>query len=963
MIPVSRQFNTFNLRWLAYGIATVVILGVMLAALRLEERQRLDAATRVARIHGRANLDLTKGFLHYSLGRLYEGPWDRDRGNAMLRQSLREFESSVEHLPEGDDLAAQFRQEMQAFQVLLDAQASGTGTLAGQTALRLSLSRLSATAEAVDARLRENLAALNARLDRIYYWSLAAGVLVLLAQGVFAFRALWARRDANIRLAESEALYRGLIEQSIAGVCIARNGVLTYVNPRAAEIMGCRPQDLIGRPALDFVAPDVRDESGRILEALARGEVPRYIGSLRTVRPDGREVDFDVQANPVTLGGAPAVVGILQDVSEKQRLERERLAALQLLASIAESSSDAIFAKDLEGRYTLFNAQSVRLTGKAESAAIGHRDTDIFADRIAAHLMATDQVVMREQRLHRFEARLATPEGDRIMDSVKGPLFDRDGRITGVFGVSRDITERKRQEDALQESRAQLESIINGLEEGLIVMGPNGGILRMNPAARQINGMDETDPTGDSREAALQRFSFETLDGVPLDYEGWPTARLMRGEPVRDLELVLRRKDRDLVRVLSCNGSTVRAADGSLRYLLVTFTDITARKQAGAALLQAQRLESLGTLAAGIAHDFNNILLAISGNASLASADLPPDHPARTSLSEVLRAGQRASDLVRRILLFARAEDSQRRVGDLRSVVVEAIELLRPTVPARIALESLQPPDSLPVSMDTSQVHQVVVNLVTNAMHAIEDAGPERPGRIAVSLELVDLPYARRVGDRELAPGHYASLRVADDGCGMEPAVLSRIFDPFFTTKAVGRGTGLGLPIIRGIVHEHEGALEVSSTREAGTRIEVYLPLSGGEIQRAVAGPSTVRGAGRRILYIDDERALVFLVTRFLTRLGYQVTGTSDPQEALRVFDANPGHFDLVVTDLSMPQMSGFDVARAIRARSEAVPVIMMSGYLRPEDRARATALGVREILLKPSTVDDLGAAIDRQLH
>jgi len=963
VIQVPRQFNAFNLRWLAYGVATVVILGIALAALRLEERQRLDVATRVARIHGRANLDLTKGFLHYSLGRLYDGPWEHDRGNAMLRQALREFESSVGQLPEGDDLAAQFRQDMQAFQGLLDTQAEGTGTLAGETALRLSLNRLSATAEAVDARLRENLAALNARLDRIYYWSLAVGVLVLLVQGVFAFRALRARRDVDHRLAESEALYRGLIEQSIAGVCIARNGVVTYVNPRAAEIMGCRPQDLIGKPVLGFVAPDVREDSGLILESLARGESPRYVGSLRTVRPDGREVEFDVQANPVTLGGEPAVVGILQDVSEKQRLERERLAALQLLSSIAESSSDAIFAKDLEGRYTLFNAQSVRLTGRTVDEAMGHRDTEIFAPRDAAQVMETDQLVLREQQLHRYEASFATPEGERILDSVKGPLFDREGRITGVFGVSRDITERKRQEEALQESRAQLESIINGLEEGLIVMGPDGGILRMNPAARQINGMDESDPAGDSREAALQRFSFETLDGVPLDYESWPTARLMRGEPVRDLELVLRRKDRELVRVLSCNGSTVRAADGSLRLLVVTFTDITSRKRAGAALLQAQRLESLGTLAAGIAHDFNNILLAISGNASLASADLPPDHPARTSLAEVVRAGQRASDLVRRILLFARAEDSQRRTGDVRSVVVEAIDLLRPTLPARIVLDARQPADALAVSMDTSQLHQVVVNLVTNAVHAIEDAGTERPGRIAVSLESVDLPEARRVGDRELAPGRYANLRVVDDGCGMEPAVLSRIFDPFFTTKAVGRGTGLGLPIIRGIVHEHGGALEVSSARETGTRIEVYLPLSGEEIQHIETSQAAAQGAGRRILYIDDESALVFLVTRYLTRLGYQVTGTSDPREALRVFDADPGGFDLVVTDLSMPQMSGFDVARAIRARREAVPVLMMSGYLRPEDRARAAALGVREILLKPSTVDDLGAAIDRQLH
>jgi PAS domain S-box-containing protein len=961
VIARSRRISASSPRWLAYGIATVVLLAMALVGLRLEERQRLDAATSVARNHGRATLDLNKGFLHYSLGRLYEGPWGRDRGTAMLRQALREFESSVRELPQGDGLAAQFRQDMRAFQGLLDTQTIEPDSLASETALRLSLYRLSATAEAVDARLRENLAALNVRQDRIYYWSLAAGLFVLLLQGALAFRALRARRESALRLAENEALYRGLVEQSIAGICIARNGIVTYVNPRAAEIMGCRPEDLLGRPVLDFVAPDVKADSGQVLEALAKGELPRYNGSLRTVRPDGREVEFDVQANPVTLDGVPSVVGILQDVSDKQRLERERLAALQLLASIAESSSDAIYAKDLDGRYTLFNAQSARLAGKAE--AIGRTDREVFASPYAEQLMERDRLVMREQVVHRYESLLPTPDGIRIMDSIKGPLFDREGRITGVFGVSRDITERKRQEQALQENRAQLESIINGIEEGLMVMGPGGDILLMNPAARAMNGLDGSTDRPDTRESAQRHISFETLDGTPLDWDRWPSARLGRGEPVRDLELVLRRKDQDMTRVLSCNGSTVRAADGTLRFLLITFTDITARKQAAAALLQAQRLESLGTLAAGIAHDFNNILLAISGNASLASADLPPDHPARGSLAEVLRAGQRASDLVRRILLFARAEESQRRVGDLREVVVEAIDLLRPTLPARIVLESQQTSAAMPVSMDASQMHQVVVNLVTNAAHAIEDADVQRSGRITVALDTDDLPESRRIGDRELAPGRYAILRVTDDGCGMEPAVLARIFDPFFTTKVVGRGTGLGLPIIRGIVHEHDGALEVGSSPDAGAQIKVYLPLADEHVQPAAVSPTAVHRAGGHVLFIDDERALVFLVTRFLTRLGYQVTGTSDPQEALRAFDSDPHRFDLVVTDLSMPQMSGFDVASAILARNASVPVILMSGYLRPEDRARATAMGVSEILLKPSTVEELGAAIGRLLH
>jgi nitrogen-specific signal transduction histidine kinase/CheY-like chemotaxis protein len=399
--------------------------------------------------------------------------------------------------------------------------------------------------------------------------------------------------------------------------------------------------------------------------------------------------------------------------------------------------------------------------------------------------------------------------------------------------------------------------------------------------------------------------------------------------------------------------------------VLLTYTDITLRKHAQTALLQAQRIESLGTLAAGIAHDFNNILLAISGNASLANSELPAHHPARESLGEVLRASLRASDLVKRILLFARADDTRRQVGQLRAVVEEALKLLKPTLPARIELNTQLAPDVAAVSMDASQMHQVIVNLVTNAAYAIDEAGDGRVGRIALELREVELKTAQRVGDRDLAAGRYVCLAISDNGCGMEAAISLRIFDPFFTTKPVGRGTGLGLPIVHGIVHDHGGAIAVSSEPGRGTRFEVYLPAVPAQ---ASAAPDdspvpTQSGQGQHVLYLDDEDALVFLVTRYLRRLGYRVTGYSDPAEAVREFTAHPEQFDVVVTDLSMPGMSGFDVVKAMRYQRPGVPVIMMSGFVRPEDRERAAVLGVNQLLFKPSTVDELGQAIDRELH
>jgi signal transduction histidine kinase len=457
---------------------------------------------------------------------------------------------------------------------------------------------------------------------------------------------------------------------------------------------------------------------------------------------------------------------------------------------------------------------------------------------------------------------------------------------------------------------------------------------------------------------------FETLDGRILEESDWPSQRLLRGESIQSLELLLRRRDKVWSRILSYNGSPVRGADGSVRLVMATFTDITQRKQAEAAMLQSQRMESLGTLAAGIAHDFNNLLLAISGNAALASAELDGLHPARESLAEVVRASQRASDLVKRILLFARAEDARRVPGDLRPVVEEALKLLRPTVPAGIRVRAAYAAELGAVNMDSSQIHQVVVNLITNAVHAIEAGSSVVAGEISVELKPVDLAESTVIGDQKLKAGAYVCLAVTDNGCGMEPTIVSRIFDPFFTTKPVGQGTGLGLPMVHGIVQDHGGAVAVTSRAGTGTQMLVYLPaVPGGEAAPVHDEGLASGGRGQHVLYLDDEEALVFLVTRYLRKLGYAVAGFSKPTAAVAEFLAHPDLYDVVVTDLSMPGMSGFDVARTIRAVKPDIPIILMSGFVRPEDHVTAESVGVTQVLLKPSTVDDLGWAIHRELN
>jgi signal transduction histidine kinase/ActR/RegA family two-component response regulator len=381
------------------------------------------------------------------------------------------------------------------------------------------------------------------------------------------------------------------------------------------------------------------------------------------------------------------------------------------------------------------------------------------------------------------------------------------------------------------------------------------------------------------------------------------------------------------------------------------------RKRAEEAQIHSQKMEALGTLAGGIAHDFNNILLAITGNVKLAREDLPPDHEIQQSLAEIAKAGHRAAELVRRILAFSRQQESQREVMQLLPVVAAALKLLRSTLPAMIEIKATLRPDTPAVLADSTQIHQIMLNLVTNAAHAIGD----RSGTIEVLVDAVAVNGELAATAHELREGRYVRITVSDDGCGMDKATLDRIFDPFFTTQPVGQGTGMGLSVVDGIVKNHDGAITVYSHAGKGTSFRIYLPVAAGaapavEIQRE----GTVRGSGERVLYIDDDEAIVFLTTRLLERLGYRVTGFTDPEQALARFRANPADFDIVVTDLSMPHMSGFDLTQALHETRPDIQILMTSGYVRPEDRDTARDRGVRDLVLKPNSVEDLGEALDR---
>ncbi len=407
------------------------------------------------------------------------------------------------------------------------------------------------------------------------------------------------------------------------------------------------------------------------------------------------------------------------------------------------------------------------------------------------------------------------------------------------------------------------------------------------------------------------------------------------------------------------------ARNGRRKWVAGIAFDITDKIQAQkdkakleAQLVQAQKMEAIGTLAGGIAHDFNNILAAIMGYLEIARMDLEPGHPVQKRLEKVLEAANRAKDLVKRILTFSRKTNQDRRPIDLVSVARDALQLLRASLPATIAIEEKIKVSEAIVVADITQMHQVIMNLFTNAGHAMEDDG----GHLTLLLDQVVIKGSDPKDRIDLPPGKYILLKVSDTGPGIPEAIQDRIFEPYFTTKGQGKGTGMGLAVVHGIVKAHSGAIEVESSPGKGTTFAVYLPAAEEMLCPLPAREERLAGGSETILFVDDEQALAELGSQMLSRLGYKVEIRTGAQDALAAFAHHPEKYDMVITDLTMPHMTGDVLVRKLLGMRPDLPVILCTGYSDRMSQAKAHQLGVAAYLLKPLSVKELATTVRQVL-
>jgi signal transduction histidine kinase/ActR/RegA family two-component response regulator len=372
-------------------------------------------------------------------------------------------------------------------------------------------------------------------------------------------------------------------------------------------------------------------------------------------------------------------------------------------------------------------------------------------------------------------------------------------------------------------------------------------------------------------------------------------------------------------------------------------------------LQQVMKLQAIGTLAGGIAHDFNNILFPIVGYTELTMDDVPKDSQARQNLKEILKATNRAKELVQQILTFSRQSSQERKPLKVQYLIKEVFKLLRATIPSSIQIECDIDDTCGSIKGDPTQIHQVIMNLCTNAYHAMQETG----GKLEVSLKEIHISYEQSIERVGMKVGKHIELQVKDSGHGMEPQVMERIFEPYYTTKAQGKGTGLGLSVIHGIVKSHVGDITVSSLPGQGATFKVYLPIIDElEVKIETDEPAIAINGKERILLIDDEEQIIDIEQQILERLGYHVTPKTDSQEALEEFAAQPDRFDLVITDMTMPKMTGDQLARRMMDIKPQIPVILCTGFNETISEEKALAMGIDKFVMKPIVKDELASTI-----
>ena len=786
-----------------------------------------------------------------------------------------------------------------------------------------------------------------------YYDLRTAAVRVVLLS-----RDITATDKALRALRESEARYRAMVELQEDAVCRwFPDTTLTYVNQGFCRLFGKKSDELLGRRHLDLLPGRIRDIVESQIESFRKDPHPKVV-EHELIQADGSVRWLEWNDSPILndRGELIEVQSVGRDITERKAAERALQEGADRYRGIVEDQTELICRYLPDGRLSYVNEAYARYFNKDR--------LDLIDKNFIPHIPEPDLEVVNshvaglcaEAPVTTFEHRVIMPGSNEIrwQKWTHRALYDNQDALKEFQAVGHDITERKLALEEIRQGRAFLHQIIDTVPCPIFVKDSQGVLLLVNRAMAELHGVHQDLLVGrmdagfspDPEEAALALSEDRQVlrTGQPVFI---PQRAILHACGERRwyavTKLLIRDKDQ----------------------LLGIAVDITDRIEAESArasmekhLRQVQKLEALGTLAGGIAHDFNNLIFAILGFVRLALKATPEDSKAQEYLAQIQLTGLRASELVRQILTFSRRTEQEKKTVRVSALLNEIIQMLQATIPPDIEIEQRNGTEDDSIFGDPIQIHQVLMNLCTNAAQAMRGKG----GRLTLELAEIELIPDQSPVHTGLPPGKYLEIRVGDTGHGIDPHIIEQIFDPFFTTKRPGEGTGMGLSVAHGIVKNHGGAIVAESEVGKGSLFRVLFPktpISAPAEDSACAEPL---GGTERILFVDDEALLTRMMEEMLEEMGYQVTVKCCPREALAEFCKDPWQFDLVITDYSMPGMTGLEMAKDMHAARPDIPVVLLTSYselITPEAVEQA---GIRENIRKPLVVDQLARTLRRAM-
>lgn len=762
--------------------------------------------------------------------------------------------------------------------------------------------------------------------------------ILLISIGVWCF--IWIQGEYSAFESESDLLRSAYIQSQKSGVD------LDTIEEKIAEnretlIIGLKKRVARSVVVLAGLLLLVYFWSRRISNQIQRS-ILVFSSFLEEARTDSALIDLDKIQLKEFKDIAVSTNKMLEDrrkANEKLRKSEEKF------REIFNTSPDSINLNRLEsGKYLDINEGFTNLTGYSREDVIGKTSQEI---NIWNDLKDIDRLVAGVKKdgiVKNLEAVFKTKDGQTVIGLMSACLLNIDDKPV-ILSVTNDITHR---EQMLTDHKRFL-TAIEQLAESIVITDIQGRIEYVNPAFEKITGYSSEEAFNQNprllKSGEHDQFFYHTL------WETITSGKTWKGR------MINKKKNGTFYSEESTISPVFDKTGGIINFVAVK-RDITDEIQMEKRLQQSQKMEAIGTLAGGIAHDFNNILFPILGHTEILIEDSPPEGPLRDSLNEIYTNALRAKDLVRQILTFSRQKNNELKAMKMQPIIEEALKMLRSTVPTTIEITSHLDRECGFIKADPTQIHQIIMNLATNAYHAMEDDG----GKLIIELKSIDLGKYDLINPDMLA-GSYVCLSVKDTGKGISKQTIKKIFDPFFTTKEPGKGTGMGLSVVHGIIKNMKGATQVNSQPGKGTEFYVYLPIVKDALEtQAPKTNKPIIGGSEQILLVDDEQGIITMVKTALERLGYRVTAYTNSIKALEAFKNSSDKFDLTITNMTMPNMPGDKLAvELIKVRPD-IPIFICTGFSGALTQERIKSLGIKGLLLKPISIKDLAEKIREAL-